>query len=225
VHWLAACVLVAAAACGAAEAAAAPRASAEGGRWLVAAEGPLLVVYEHGSRVKTLAATGLDGRDSSAVAAIHYLPARRSFVISFETLPELWELSVDPQAAPIFDGLVHDYRMGESLGEPGYLGARRTRLDVPLPELAVDDGGAYVVGRTAVAPGGLATLHLVQLDVRRIIGRFSVTGDPDLAAAQVLQQGANRMLRIPDRQGGAPTLVDLRRATLLEKDGGARRAP
>jgi hypothetical protein len=224
-RWLAACVLVAVTACGAAAASAAPQASAEGGRWQVAAEGPMVVVYEHGLRVKALAAAGRDGRDSSAVAAIRYLPARRSFVISFETLPELWELSIDPQAAPIFDGLVHDYRMAEAVADPGYLGARRTRLDAPLRELAVDDSGAYVVGRTAAAPAGLATLHLVQLDVRRIIGRFTVGGDPDLAATQTLQRGSDKLLRIPDRKGGVSTFVDLRRARLLEQDAVAKPVP
>ena len=218
-RWLAACLLVLAWGSAPAATAVPPSASAENGRWRVGAEGAMVAVYDRGVRVKALAAASLDGHERSAVAAIHYLPARRSFVVAFETLPELWELSVDPQAAPIFDGLVHDYRFGEGLGEPGYLGARRTRLESPLRELAFDESGAYVIGRAPAGPGAPAVLHLVQLDVRRTIGRFTVGGDPDLATAQTLQQGADKLLRIPDRQGGAPTLVDLRRAQLIGPAG------
>ncbi len=52
------------------------------------------------------------------MAEVHYVGARRSFVIVFEPLAELWELSTDPQAAPIFDGLVHDYHQGEAIASP-----------------------------------------------------------------------------------------------------------
>ncbi len=224
-RWLAACLLVLAWGSAPAATAGPPSASAENGRWQVSAEGPMVAVYDRGVRVKVLAAASLDGRERSAVAAIHYLPVRRSFVISFETLSELWELSVDPQAPPIFDGLVHDYRMGESLGEQGYLGARRTRLESPLRELAFDDSGAYVIGRPAIEMGKPAALHLVQLDVRRTIGRFTVVGDPNLAAAQTLHQGSDRVLRIPDHHGGPPTLVDMRRASMLGGDGQTRTVP
>ncbi len=202
----------------AATAAATTRARSEDGRWQVVAEGPTITVYDQGVRVKLLTGAALDGRDRSAVAAIHYLPARRSFVIAFETLPELWELSIDPQAAPIFDGLVHDYRSGEGLAGPGYLGARRTRLEAPLRELAFDDSGAYVIGRSATAAGSPAELQLVQLDVRRAIGRFSVGGEPDLATAKTLTQAGRTVLRIADRLGAAPIMVELLRARLIVPD-------
>lgn len=198
-------------------------ASDDSGRWQLRAEGGSIAVIDQGLRVKTLAAASRDGRERSAVAAMRYLPVRRSFVIVFETLTELWELSIDPQAAPIFDGLVHDYRMGEAVAEPGYLGARRTRLEAPLLALAVDDSGAFVLGRAAPTPDGRAVLHLVQLDVRRTIGRFTVEGTPDLGRARTLQEGENLVMSLPDRQGGAATRVDLKRARLLPP--GADAAP
>jgi len=220
-RWWLACGF--AAALHAAAAADSPQVTSGDGRWRVAAEGTSVGVYHDGMRVKSLAATPRDGRQAaSAVAAIRAAPARRSFVIAFETLAELWELSIDPQAAPIFDGLVHDYRQGEAIAEPGYLGVRRTQLAQPLRELALDDSGAYVLGRGAADAAGRRPLVLVQLDIRRAIGRFDVSGEPDLSAVQTVQlEGAN-LLRIPDRQGGPPTLVDLRRARLIDRGGSPR---
>jgi hypothetical protein len=226
-RWLMACVYAAPvlAAAGVAMAAG-PTALSADGHWLVAADGQGVAVYDRGVRVKTLIATSRDGRtDPSVVASIHHVDARRSFVIAFETLSELWEVSVDPQAAPIFDGLVHDYRLGEAVAEPGYLGARRTRLDTPLRDLAFDDSGAFVLGRSAGESGGHAVLHLVNLDIRRTIGRFAVGGDPDLAAVRTLQRGGRTLLSVPDRNGGPPTVLDLRRAQQVEPVGPAKPPP
>jgi hypothetical protein len=222
-RWRLACVIAAALVAGAAAAAERPQARSDDGRWQVVAEGHAVAVYDGGVRVKTLAATARDGHDApSAVAAIHHVGARRSFVIAFDTLAELWELSIDPQAAPIFDGLVHDYRQGEAIAAPGYLGARRTQLEQPLGALALDDSGGYVLGRAKADVDGRAQLHLVQLDIRRTIGRFLFDGDPDLAAARTLRPDGRLLLSVPDRQGGPQTVVDLRRARLVLSEGGPR---
>jgi hypothetical protein len=158
-----------------AHAAAQPQATSPDGRWRVAAEAQTVVVYDRGERVKALVASRRDGQRRSTVAEVHHLDRRRSFVIAFDTLAELWELSVDPNAEPVYDGLVHDWRLREALGEPGFLGVRRTLLDQPLHELRFDDSGAFVLGRApSDGQAGSAVLLLVQLDVRRVIARFAV---------------------------------------------------
>lgn len=146
------------------------QATSPDGRWQVRAEGLAVAVFDGGTRVKTLAARRRDGQQASTVAEVHAVPQRRSFVIAFDSLAELWELSIDPQAEPLFDGLVHDYRLNEGLAEPGFLGVRRTPLAAPLHELRIDDSGAFVLGREKGEGGAL---RLVQLDVRRAIARFS----------------------------------------------------
>lgn len=149
------------------------QASSPDGRWQLRAEGHALVVLDRGERVKTIDASRRDGQQRSTVAEIHAVPQRRSFVIAFDTLAELWELSIDPNAEPVFDGLVHDWRLGEGIAEPGFLGVRRTPLGRPLRELQIDDSGAFVLGREPDASGLRGALRLVQLDVRRAIARFA----------------------------------------------------
>jgi hypothetical protein len=149
--------------------------SAEAGRWRVLAQGQALAVYDGGVLVKTLDAASRDGRQRSSVTAIRFVPARRSFVIGFDTLTELWELSIDPAAEPVFDGLVHDYRLGEGLAAPGFLGVRRTLLAQALRDLRIDDSGAFVLGRERAreGKGDAGALVLINLDIRRVMARFA----------------------------------------------------
>jgi hypothetical protein len=157
---------------------------------------------------------GLDGRGRGGVAEVHAVAARRSFVVVFESLDELWEVSIDPAAEPIYDGLVHDYKMGEGIARPGFLNPRRTRLDTPLRGLRFDRSGGFVIGRAPDRESQgrpAAVLQVWQLDIRRRIGERVVRGDPDLAAARLIEVDGRDMLSIPDRAGGAPLRIDWRR--------------
>ncbi len=201
------------------------------GRWQIRidANGEGVVVHAtgDGSLRRAHAAVSLDGRERGRPAALQAPAARRSFVVAFAGMPELWEIPLDPGAEPIFDGYVHDYRMGEAIAKPGFLGVRRTRLEEPLPGPALATHGAYVLGRAAdrsTAQGPRAVLVLVHLDVRRTIARFEVDADPDLARAQPQVSAADaaggaarELLVVPDRRGGAPLAIDLRAARLLPR--------
>jgi hypothetical protein len=150
---------------------AAPEAVSTDGRWRVvgeAGEAAQLVVLDGDRAVRRLAARSLDGGTAGAVHRVSYLPARRSFVIAFDApMRELWELSIDPEAPPVFDGMVHDHRMGEAIAAPGFLGVRRTPLDGPVDRLVADTaGGPFVLVR------GSGAWLLVNLDVRRAIARY-----------------------------------------------------
>jgi hypothetical protein len=160
--------LIAALACAAALAA--PEATSPDGRWRVRGEDGQVLVLDRDSTAKTLPARSLQGSERAQVRDVHYLPARRSFVIAFDdSMRELWELSVDPGAPAVHDGLVHDYRMGEAIASAGYLGVRRMPLEAPVQALAVDAaGGPFVLARSGAA------WWLVNLDVRRVIARYAM---------------------------------------------------
>ncbi|MBK8528799.1 MAG: hypothetical protein IPL57_17535 [Rubrivivax sp.] len=188
------------------------------GQWrLRSLDGPpvgLQLLDGRGVIVRSYVARSLAGAVASGVELIVANPARRAFVIAFAGLDELWDLSLDPGAEPIFNGWVHDYRMGEGVAEPGHLGVRRVKLPAPLLSLAIDASGAYVLGRAHDLADGRAVLHLLQLDVRRSIARFEVDADPDLSQARSDRVGDQPLLVIPDRRGGAPLRLDLRAARL-----------
>lgn len=148
-------------------------------------------VAAHGEQLSVLGAQGellarFEGRDPGrtrrgAAQALFALPQRRSFVAAWPALGELWEISLDPQAPPIFEGLVHDYRMAEAIATRGYLGARRSPLGLPLPAMSFADA------RVPWLAGTLDdTVAVVHLDVRRRIASLRLPGA--LPAASTLHR-------------------------------------
>ena len=166
---IATAAVLAACACG--PVGAATHAESPDGRWRVDGDGAAVVVRDAGHVARALPAADLGGRETGRVADVHYLPRRRSFVIVFAGLPELWELSVDADAPPVYDGLVHDWRLGEAVPTPGFLGVRRTRLPAPAASLRPEDGQTPSQPHVLVSVPGADLL--VHLEVRRVIARFA----------------------------------------------------
>lgn len=183
------------------------QASSADGRWRLVADGNRLSVFD---------AQGRSLRDHVAppVSALLDAPQRRSFIIVFEQLPQLWEMSYDPNAEPLYRGMVHDYRMGEGIAEPGFLNVRRTQLQAPLREPGFDAKHAMVLARAPDRADGQAVLVLVQLDVRRPIASFGCPGDPDSAAMRRVTIDGRELLEVPDRGGAAALHIDPRELRL-----------
>ncbi|QXL84168.1 cytochrome D1 domain-containing protein [Comamonas sp. NLF-1-9] len=147
------------------------------GRWLLAASSRRaeLQVYDTELQaIKRLPVQRLDGRQPSGVLQLLDMPARRSFIVAFTELAELWELSYDPRAEPVFDGLVHDYRMGEGLAQPGLLHPRRTPLSSPATALRLAGDCCRVLVRPAQ---DAAVWDVIHLDVRRKVSERAAPAD------------------------------------------------
>ncbi len=184
------------------------------GRWLLAgnaAPRTAVLLDAELQPVKTLAAQTLDGQRDSRVAGVLDVAARRSFVVALQDIAELWEISYDPQAPPIYDGLVHDYQMGEAIARPGYHNVRRTPLDAPLGALASGPNAAYVVGATAPDANdadGAARAVVVNLDVRRAIARLPIAGAPNPAGGLVFERQGAPVLAMPNGRQGLVSVID-----------------
>jgi len=191
------------------------------GRWVMAANylPHTLALFDSDLQlVRTYSAGTLDGKASSRVSAVYDAAPRHSFVVALKDIPEIWEISYDPQAAPIHDGLVHDYKMGEAIATPGYLGVRRTPLDEPLDDFFFDQSYRHVLGATrpkdASAPGpqggtGAATAQVVNLDVRRKIADLPIAGMPHLGSGITFAWNGTTVLASPNLQGGAIDVIDM----------------
>jgi hypothetical protein len=176
------------------------------GRWLLAADArpPTLTLYDGDLKLlRRYPAAALDGGSVSAPSAVLDTGARNSFVVSFDTLPQLWEISRDPAAAPIFDGLVHDYRMGEAIASPGYLGVRRAPLEEPARLLHVAPGGREVLALPAAGP-----VQVIHLDVRRRIAALPVDNRGDGMLVAAFSQQGRSLLALAARDGSAVSIVD-----------------
>ena len=140
------------------------------GCWVLAAHGEQLSLLDARGRVaKTFEGTDLQRSHRGPATVLFMLPQRRSFAAAWPALGELWEIPLDPGAEPIFDGLVHDYRLSEGIATPGYLGARRAPLGRPLPAFSfADERVAWLAG---MQDNEVVVVHL---DVRRRIAALRV---------------------------------------------------
>ena len=183
------------------------------GHWVMAANyvPRTLVLFDADlNLVRSYPAATLDGKTASRVAAVYDATLRHSFIVAMKDIPELWEISYDPKAEPIFDGLVHDYRMGEGLAKPGFLGVRRTLLDEPLEDFFFDQSYRHAVG-TAINQGGKPVgAQVVNLDVRRRIADFPLPGMPHLGTGIAFVSKGTVALASSNLQEGALTVVDMK---------------
>lgn len=141
-------------------------APAPNGLGALLATGPVLQLWgPDGAPSHTWPVHDLAGQRSGWATHALAHEARRSLVLPVPALGEVWEISLDPQAPPLHDGLVHDHRMGEAIARPGHYGVRRLPLREPDDEVPQHLHGArqqaWVYGPVRA---GMAVLNL---DVRR----------------------------------------------------------
>lgn len=169
--------------------------------------------------VRSYDAADLARSATSRVSAVYDAAPRRSFVVALKDLPELWEISYDPKAEPIHDGLVHDYKMGESIATPGYLGVRRTLLDEPLDDFFFDQGYTHALGATrpkAASPDsgpkadGTPSAQVVNLDVRRRIASLPLPGMPHLGSGITFAWRGTTVLATPNLKQGVVSVIDMK---------------
>ena len=166
--------------------------------------------------VKTYTATTLDGKQSSRVSAVYDAEPRKSFVVALKDIPELWEISYDPQAAPIYDGLVHDYKMGEGIAKPGFQGVRRTPLDEPLDDFFFDQSYAHALGAARPHADGSPSGQVVNLDARRKIATLPIAGMPHLGSGITFDWNGTRVLASPNLQDGTISVIDMKTWKLVK---------
>ncbi|MDT8998040.1 cytochrome D1 domain-containing protein [Paucibacter sp. APW11] len=184
------------------------------GRWVMAANylPHTAVLFDADlNLVKRFDAKSLDGQQSSRVSAVYDAAPRHSFVVALKDVAELWEISYDEGAAPIHDGLVHDYRMGEALAKPGYLNPRRTPLEEALDDFFFDDSYRHVLGAARPRGDGEAMLgQVVNLDVRRKIATLPIAGMPHLGSGISFNWQGRRVMASPNLKDGRISVVDMK---------------
>lgn len=151
-----------------------------------------------------------EGR-GSRVAAVHAAPARHSFIAALQDIPELWELRYDDGAPPVYQGLVHDFRLGEGVPVPGDFPPRRVLLEAPLGDLLFDPDFLYVLGVT-----GQGRLLVIDLDARRRLAAFDLPGMPRPGAGVRWQREGRTLLALPNQSEGLVSVIDEARWELVE---------
>jgi len=154
---------------------------------------------------------------TSRVSAVYTAAPRNSFVVALKDVPEVWELRYDADAPPVFAGLVHDYRLGEAIGEKGQFTPRRAPLENVLDDFFFDQSYAYVIGASRGAGGQGGHGQVVNLDVRRKITDVPLPGLPHLGSGISWDWNGHRVMATPNLQDGIVSIIDTRTWQILKQ--------
>ena len=146
-----------------------------------------------------------DNGKSSRVSAVYDAAPRKSFIAALKDIPEVWELSYDEKAPPVFNGLVHDYRMGEGIAVPGPFPPRRIRLDDYLDDFFFDASYNHLIGSSREGNS-----QVVNLNVRRKIASLDLPGMPHLGSGITWEYQGRPVLATPNLKEGVVTVIDMK---------------
>ena len=153
-----------------------------------------------------------DRKESSRVSAVYDAAPRQSFVAALKDVPEVWEISYNPQADDIPVGMVHDFQYKEGAFIPGFLNPRRSFLSEPLDDFFFTQNYSELMGSSREAGKG----QVVNLDVRKKIADLKLPGMPHLGSGITWNyrppQGAqDRMvMATPNLKEGLITVIDMK---------------
>lgn len=155
---------------------------------------------------KIIPATDRLGKPSR-ISAVYQAPDRDSFIAALKDAAEIWEIATNPQAGPIYAGLVHNYEksMVEGLvSSAGLFALRRIEVSEPLDDFFFDPGYRNLIG--ASRDGGKAIV--VNLNVGREIATIPMPGMPHLGSGISWMRDGRRLVAIPHLKEGKISIID-----------------
>ena len=147
-----------------------------------------------------------DGKESSRVSAVYDAAPRQSFVAALKDVPEVWEISYNPNADDIPIGMVHDFKYKEGSFIPGFLNPRRSFLTEPLDDFFFTQDYAELMGSSREAGKG----QVVHLDVRKKIADLKLPGMPHLGSGITWDWNGRRVMATPNLKEGLITVIDMK---------------
>ena len=153
----------------------------------------------------------VEGRDkngkSSRISAVYQARPRNSFIAALKDVPEVWEISTDPDAPAVYGGMVHSYEKGmvEALpSSQGLFALRRIEVPEPLDDFFFDPPYRNLIGS---AREGHALV--VNLTVGRDIKRLEMPGLPHLGSGISWTWNGRPVMATPHLKEGRISIFDL----------------
>jgi DNA-binding beta-propeller fold protein YncE len=154
--------------------------------------------------LKVIAVEG-DGGKTSRVSAVYDAGPRKSFIAALKDIPEVWEISYDEKAPPVYEGTVHDFQYGEGIPVSGPFPPRRIRLDDYLDDFFFVPDYSDLIG--ASRDGGEG--QVVNLDVRRRIATVDLPGMPHLGSGITWEHKGRQVLATPNLKDAVVSVIDI----------------
>jgi dihydro-heme d1 dehydrogenase len=142
-------------------------------------------------------------------------------VAALKDVPEIWEISTDPNADPIFEGMVHSHEKGMVEGlasSQGLFALRRIAVEEPLDDFFFDKDYRHLFGSTR---GGTSSV-VVNLNVGRPIARLALEGFPHLGSGISWTWEGRQIMATPHLRDARVSIIDMENWSILktiETDG------
>ncbi|WP_420477254.1 cytochrome D1 domain-containing protein [Noviherbaspirillum sp. ST9] len=146
-----------------------------------------------------------DKGKSSRVSAVYDAAPRKSFVAALKDIPEVWELTYDDKAEPVYNGMVHDYKMGEGVAVKGPFPVRRIVLEDYLDDFFFDARYDHLIGSSREGKG-----QVVNLNIRRKITDIELPGMPHLGSGISWELDGRPVMASPNLKDGLVTVIDMK---------------
>ena len=156
---------------------------------------------------RVIPAVALRGGATSRISAVYDARPRRSFIVAMKDIPEVWEVSYDDNAPPVYAGLVHSHERGMVEGlasSAGLFALRRIAVEEPLDDLMFDPPYRSLLGSTR--EGGRTVV--VNLTVGRPVATVALEGLPHLGSGITWMRGDRRLLATPHLNRAQVSVVD-----------------
>jgi len=143
---------------------------------------------------------------SSRVSAVYSAPPRNSFIAALKDIPEVWEIYYNDKHAPIYKGLVHDYRYKEGLEDKQAFPIRRILLDDYLDDFQFDQSYTHLMGAARNAKNG----QVINLDIRRKVADLDLTGLPHLGSGITWVYKGRTVMATPNFKKAEISIIDMK---------------
>jgi mono/diheme cytochrome c family protein len=156
---------------------------------------------------KVIEVADKDGKPSR-VSAVYQAPQRKSFIAALKDVPEIWEIATDPDAPPVYTGLVHSHEKGMVEGlasSSGLFALRRIETPVPMDDFFFDRSYRNLIG--SARDGNEAIV--VNLNVGRDIARIPLPGLPHLGSGVSWMRNGHDVMATPHLKESRISVIDL----------------
>ncbi len=181
------------------------------GKWVLAGNylpHSLVVLHAEDLRPYRLIEVGDGKGTTSRVSAVYDARPRTSFVAALKDIKEIWELSYDPDADPIYGDFVHSYRTDQVEGivvDEQPFGVRRIKIDDYMDDFFFDPSYAEVMGAARNSKKG----QVYNLDARLKVAELDLSGMPHLGSGIVFDYKGRTVMATPHLREAAVSVIDM----------------
>lgn len=147
-------------------------------------------------------------KNPSRVSAVYQARSRNSFIAALKDVPEIWEISTDPNGPAQYDGFVHSNEKGmkEALvSTSGLFALRRIEVKEPLDDFFFDQSYRFLLGSSRDGKNA----GVVNLNTGQLIAGIKLPSLPHMGSGITFDYKGRRVMATPHLREGKISIIDM----------------